>query len=236
MFNELWDGGSITYRTQKTIFPNLLRLVIGRWKWDALHFVTQYYYEPETGHKFRSLVAVKRFLAEQDENENAPLSKTLEEIMENKPLAKVFKLENRYTKVSSNLSFVNSDFLICFAIYLIIAWFALVRASPRWRKSKLKKTHELRLSWTHQWKLIGFLLVHKGTYGALSSRRLWFRKLLSSNGATDSWFSWKMEPPMLPVVKNRDEGVIVILSLLISILRWKGNQFVLWCPWKTMLF
>ncbi|KAL8501698.1 hypothetical protein ACS0TY_020991 [Phlomoides rotata] len=60
----------------------------------------KYYYEPETGQKFRSLVAVEKFLAELDEKENAPLSKTLEEIMENKPLAKVFKLEH-HTKSSS---------------------------------------------------------------------------------------------------------------------------------------
>lgn len=55
-------------------------------------FVTQYYYEPESGQKFRSLVAVERYLA--DLNDDAPLSKTLEEIMENKPLAQAFKLEN----------------------------------------------------------------------------------------------------------------------------------------------
>ncbi|KAL1558656.1 Methyl-CpG binding domain [Salvia divinorum] len=52
----------------------------------------KYYCEPETGVKFRSLIAIERYLAELDED--APLSKTLEEIMENKPLAKAFKLEN----------------------------------------------------------------------------------------------------------------------------------------------
>ncbi|GFP82355.1 methyl-cpg-binding domain-containing protein 7 [Phtheirospermum japonicum] len=59
----------------------------------------KYYYEPETGRKFRSLVAVERHLAELDEN--APLAKTLEEIKENKPLSKVFKLES-LAKVSEN--------------------------------------------------------------------------------------------------------------------------------------
>ncbi|KAL6566608.1 methyl-CpG-binding domain-containing protein 7-like [Orobanche minor] len=52
----------------------------------------KYYYEPGTGRKFRSLVAVERHLEELEEN--APLSKILEEIKENKPLSKVFKIEN----------------------------------------------------------------------------------------------------------------------------------------------
>lgn len=60
-------------------------------------FVAQYYCEPETGLKFRSLIAIERYLAGLDED--APLSTTLEEIMENKPLARAFKLENH--KVSS---------------------------------------------------------------------------------------------------------------------------------------
>ncbi|KAK6142198.1 hypothetical protein DH2020_003010 [Rehmannia glutinosa] len=55
-------------------------------------WTSKYYYEPGTGRKFRSLVAVERHLAELEEN--APLSKALEEIKENKPLSKVFKLEN----------------------------------------------------------------------------------------------------------------------------------------------
>ncbi|KAK6163216.1 hypothetical protein DH2020_000080 [Rehmannia glutinosa] len=55
-------------------------------------WTSKYYYEPGTGRKFRSLVAVERHLAELEEN--APLSKALEEIQENKPLSKVFKLEN----------------------------------------------------------------------------------------------------------------------------------------------
>ncbi|KAL3850702.1 hypothetical protein ACJIZ3_012584 [Penstemon smallii] len=53
----------------------------------------RYYYEPETGQKFRSLVAVARYL-----EENAPLSKALEEIKENKPLSKVFKTKNHFKK------------------------------------------------------------------------------------------------------------------------------------------
>ncbi|KAL3625895.1 Methyl-CpG binding domain [Castilleja foliolosa] len=52
----------------------------------------KYYYEPETGRKFRSLVAVERHLAELEDN--APLAKALEEIKENRPLSKVFKLVN----------------------------------------------------------------------------------------------------------------------------------------------
>ncbi|KAG6417973.1 hypothetical protein SASPL_120170 [Salvia splendens] len=52
----------------------------------------KYYCEPETGLKFRSLIAIERYLAELDED--APLSRTLEGIMENKPLARAFKLEN----------------------------------------------------------------------------------------------------------------------------------------------
>ncbi|KAL2239528.1 UNVERIFIED_CONTAM: Methyl-CpG-binding domain-containing protein 7 [Sesamum indicum] len=56
------------------------------------HWTDKYYYEPHTGQKFRSLVAVERYLTELEENE--PLSKALEEIKENKPLSKIFKLEN----------------------------------------------------------------------------------------------------------------------------------------------
>ncbi|KAL7153713.1 hypothetical protein ABFS83_04G187000 [Erythranthe nasuta] len=58
----------------------------------------KYYYEPGTGQKFRSLVAVERHLAELEEN--SPLSKALEKIKENRPLSKVFKLEN-HSKRSS---------------------------------------------------------------------------------------------------------------------------------------
>ncbi|XP_041992846.1 methyl-CpG-binding domain-containing protein 7-like isoform X2 [Salvia splendens] len=54
--------------------------------------VEEYYCEPETGLKFRSLIAIQRYLAGLDED--APLSRALEEIMENKPLARAFKLEN----------------------------------------------------------------------------------------------------------------------------------------------
>lgn len=50
----------------------------------------QYYYEPETGQKFRSRIAAQRYLAEM--RENVPLSSTLEELKENKPLSKMFKL------------------------------------------------------------------------------------------------------------------------------------------------
>ena len=51
--------------------------------------------------KFRSLIAVEAHLAELDED--APLSKTLEGIMENRPIAQAFRLENH--KVSSIHSF-----------------------------------------------------------------------------------------------------------------------------------
>ncbi|KAH6766184.1 methyl-CPG-binding domain 7 [Perilla frutescens var. hirtella] len=57
-----------------------------------MNFTDKYYYEPESGQKFRSLVAIERYLAEL--NDDDPLSKTLEEIMENKPLAQAFKMEN----------------------------------------------------------------------------------------------------------------------------------------------
>ncbi|PIN24352.1 Methyl-CpG binding transcription regulator [Handroanthus impetiginosus] len=56
------------------------------------NWTDKYYYEPGMGQKFRSLVAVERYLEELDDD--APLSKALEEIKENKPLAKIFKLEN----------------------------------------------------------------------------------------------------------------------------------------------
>ncbi|KAG6433464.1 hypothetical protein SASPL_105078 [Salvia splendens] len=60
-----------------------------------MNWPDKYYYEPETGVKFRSLIAVEAHLAELDED--APLSKTLEGIMENKPLAQAFKMENHKT-------------------------------------------------------------------------------------------------------------------------------------------
>ncbi|KAG8387809.1 hypothetical protein BUALT_Bualt02G0059700 [Buddleja alternifolia] len=76
-----------------------------------INFSDKYYYEPGTGRKFRSLVSVEKYLAELDEN--APLSKALEEIKENKkPLSKNFKLEN-YTKNSTprkkNISGENNE-------------------------------------------------------------------------------------------------------------------------------
>ncbi|KAI5666088.1 hypothetical protein M9H77_15941 [Catharanthus roseus] len=50
----------------------------------------KYYYEPGTGRKFRSQAGVLRHLTEL--REDMPLSAALEEIKENKPLSKVFKL------------------------------------------------------------------------------------------------------------------------------------------------
>ncbi|KAL4587651.1 hypothetical protein LXL04_000523 [Taraxacum kok-saghyz] len=55
--------------------------------------IDRYYYEPGTGQKFRSLIAVQKHLSELDEN--APLSLVLEELRENNlPIAKAFKLSN----------------------------------------------------------------------------------------------------------------------------------------------
>lgn len=55
--------------------------------------IDKYYYEPETGQKFRSLVSVERYLAEL-EGDDVPLSKALAEIKENKLMSKVFQLDN----------------------------------------------------------------------------------------------------------------------------------------------
>ncbi|KAI3682430.1 hypothetical protein L1987_82407 [Smallanthus sonchifolius] len=53
--------------------------------------IDRYYYEPRTGHKFRSLQSVQKHLAELEEN--SPLSVILEELRENNlPLSKAFKL------------------------------------------------------------------------------------------------------------------------------------------------
>ncbi|KAI3788112.1 hypothetical protein L2E82_00777 [Cichorium intybus] len=55
--------------------------------------IDRYYYEPGTGQKFRSLIAVQKHIAELEEN--APLSVVLEELRENNlPIAKAFKLSN----------------------------------------------------------------------------------------------------------------------------------------------
>ncbi|KAM0051333.1 putative methyl-CpG DNA binding, DNA-binding domain superfamily [Helianthus debilis subsp. tardiflorus] len=54
------------------------------------HF-DKYYYEPGTGHMFRSLTSVKKHLAQLEES--SPLSVVLEEFREdNVPLSKAFKL------------------------------------------------------------------------------------------------------------------------------------------------
>lgn len=56
-----------------------------------MNFVLQYYYEPGTGQKFRSLSAARKHLAELEEN--FPLSDVLEDLKENNlPLSKAFKL------------------------------------------------------------------------------------------------------------------------------------------------
>ncbi|XP_060215916.1 methyl-CpG-binding domain-containing protein 7 isoform X1 [Lycium barbarum] len=54
--------------------------------------VDKFYYEPGTGQKFRSRIAALRYLAEM--REHVPLSATLEELKENKPLSKMFKLQH----------------------------------------------------------------------------------------------------------------------------------------------
>lgn len=54
-------------------------------------YADKYYYEPGTGKRFRSLVAVQKHLS--DIEENSPLSVALEEIRENNlPISKAFKL------------------------------------------------------------------------------------------------------------------------------------------------
>ncbi|KAL2470447.1 Methyl-CpG-binding domain-containing protein 7 [Abeliophyllum distichum] len=55
--------------------------------------IDKYYYEPETGQKFRSLVSVERYLEELVEDD-VPLSKALAEIKENKLMSKVSQLGN----------------------------------------------------------------------------------------------------------------------------------------------
>lgn len=70
----------------------------------------QYYYEPGTGQKFRSRIAAQRYLAEM--REDVPLSATLEELKENKPLSKMFKLHHQ-TKVANILK-VKISLTLCF--------------------------------------------------------------------------------------------------------------------------
>lgn len=56
-------------------------------------YIDKYYYEPGTGQKFRSMVAVEKHLAELEEN--SPLAVVLEEIREKSlPLSKAFKLSS----------------------------------------------------------------------------------------------------------------------------------------------
>ncbi|KAI3450436.1 hypothetical protein Pfo_007101 [Paulownia fortunei] len=93
------------------------------------NWTDKYYYEPGTGQKFRSLVAVERYLAELEEN--APLSKALEEIKENKPLAKVFKLENHIknsTPRKKNISQENTQASSFISPPMKVNW---VLASPQ---------------------------------------------------------------------------------------------------------
>ncbi|KAK1428750.1 hypothetical protein QVD17_17590 [Tagetes erecta] len=79
----------------------------------------RYFYEPVTGHKFRSLPSVKKHLAEIEEKENSPLSAVLEELRENNlPLSKAFKLappiknygswKKNISKKEQNSSFINA--------------------------------------------------------------------------------------------------------------------------------
>lgn len=76
-------------------------LFLSDWILEVIFIFMQYYYEPETGVKFRSLIAVERYLVELDED--APLSKTFGEILEKKPPSQAFKVEN--FKVSSIVLF-----------------------------------------------------------------------------------------------------------------------------------
>lgn len=109
----------------------------------------QYYYEPESGIKFRSLIAVERYLAEVDED--APLSKTLEGIMKNKPLSQAFKVEN--IKVSSIFIFdiFDSDFSLPFVDRTqSILVSGLLSAILEGRKMLPEKNHKLPLLSSHQ--------------------------------------------------------------------------------------
>ncbi|PHT98073.1 Methyl-CpG-binding domain-containing protein 6 [Capsicum chinense] len=72
--------------------------------------VDKYYYEPGTGLKFRSRIAAQRYLAEM--REDVPLSASLEELKENKPLSKMFKLHHHARKsppCTRNIVRENSD-------------------------------------------------------------------------------------------------------------------------------
>ncbi|KAJ8551412.1 hypothetical protein K7X08_000782 [Anisodus acutangulus] len=72
--------------------------------------VDKYYYEPGTGHKFRSRIAALRYLAEM--RENVPLSATLEELKENKLLTKMFQFHHPAKKslpCKRNIVQENSD-------------------------------------------------------------------------------------------------------------------------------
>lgn len=104
----------------------------------------QYYYEPESGVKFRSLIAVERYLAEVDEE--APLSKTLAEIKENKPLSQAFKVEN--IKVSSIFIFdifeLNISLPVVYRTQSILI-FGLLSAILEGRKMFPEKNHKLHL-------------------------------------------------------------------------------------------
>nr|XP_043637763.1 methyl-CpG-binding domain-containing protein 7-like [Erigeron canadensis] len=73
------------------------------------NYVDKIYHEPGTGQKFRSLLAVQRYLAYLEDN--SPLSVVLEEIKENNlPLSKAFKLSScikncgSYNSWKTNLS------------------------------------------------------------------------------------------------------------------------------------
>lgn len=77
---ELWTRSTLGKDSYET----------SRLESEYLYSILQYYYEPGTGRKFRSLLSVQRHLAEQ--NENNTLSQTLAELKEyNTPLSKAFK-------------------------------------------------------------------------------------------------------------------------------------------------
>ncbi|XP_071737889.1 methyl-CpG-binding domain-containing protein 7-like [Rutidosis leptorrhynchoides] len=69
--------------------------------------IDRYYYEPGSGQRFRSLVAVQKYLTELEEH--SPLSVVLEEIKENHlPLSKAFKLSSCIKKCGSYNSWKKS--------------------------------------------------------------------------------------------------------------------------------
>jgi hypothetical protein len=76
-------------------------------------YTDKYYYEPGTGQKFRSLLAVKNYLSEPEENEadEKTLAEELEDLKEcNTPLSKAFKLPRHHKNTIVRERDQNSSF------------------------------------------------------------------------------------------------------------------------------